>query len=181
MPNTKTICKRYHPAWKLLLIIAILATACGGRTTPQAEGAYRALKRIEGATAVGVSKMKYDELLQNAAAELLILADLTPNSQDTLTLRHYQAAIKIYKDAGELWGEEISGARYGWIPEGKIYLESAGRRIAQTYHLSTDTVTASYETKFNVVSKGAISELWQRAGTSVQAGDSLIVARLRKM
>lgn len=164
---------RFH-----LVAFALAMTACGRTAPPRAERSYRALKQLEGATSVGVSKLKYDELLQNAAGELLILTELAQGSQDTVVLRHYLSALEVYKDAGTLWGEQVSGAQYNWIPAGKIYLEPEGERIAKSYHLAVDTVKVPGIT-FSAVSKNAIPELWQRAGKNLSAGDSLVVPRLR--
>lgn len=164
------------------VVLAFTITSCGRRAPSQAEGAYRAFKQIEGATDSGISKTKYDELIQNAAGELLILSDLAKATSDSLPLQYYQAAIEIYKDASMLWADEISNARWSFVPAGKFMLNSGGLRVSQRYHLSIDTIKyfSGHSDNYKVTSKDAISELWQRAIKKAHAGDSLVIARRPK-
>ena len=164
------------------IALAFTITSCGSKAPSQAEGAYRAFKQIEAATDIGVSKMKYDELIQNAAGELLVLSDLAKGTSDSLPLQHYQAAIEIYKDAGMLWADEISNVRWSFVPAGKFMLNSGGMRVAQRYHFSVDTIKyfSGRPDNYKVTSKDAVSELWQRAIKKAHAGDSLVIERRPK-
>jgi hypothetical protein len=161
--------------------LVLFAGACA--STPiqvPGEAVYRAFKQIGGATAIGVTKPRYDELLQNASAELLILADLAPDSVDAPTLRRYGEALEKYKDAGVLWAEQIDDARYDWIPKGRIYLESAAQDVASRYKLPTQTHKGPYAGgSFETVSSTSIQALWELAHADVRSADSIVVSRLR--
>lgn len=84
----------------------LMCIGCGvSAVPPVTEPAHRAVKRISAATAIGVNKAAYGELLQDAAAELLILQDLAEGTADTIPLRLYLQALDKYKDANSLWAE----------------------------------------------------------------------------
>jgi hypothetical protein len=162
------------------ILVAMSVWALGGCALPnrQVRGAtaYHAFKRIEGATAVGVTKLRYDELVQDASAELLVLKDMSRTPSDLSLVSRYAEALQAYRDAGVLWSEEIEDARYDWIPKDRIYLESAGFEIAARYGLARMTHRAPYTgASFETVPTSSLQTIWARAEARVSSGDSLIV------
>lgn len=158
----------------------VLAVGCTKAAEPNiSEASYRAFKRLSGATAVGVTKLKYDELLQEASAELLILADLAPGSADTAALERYVAALEKYKDAGVLWAEQIDGAQYDWIPKGRIYLEPEAAAIAERYNLPTEAHKTRFGSSFRSVASTSIQVLWELAKADAVGADSLVIPSIR--
>jgi len=167
---------------RLIAAVSLLAAAGCAQSMdrPAAESSYRAFKRIAGATATGVNKPSYDALRQDAATELLVLADLAPSTGDTAVLRHYAAALVKYKDAGALWANQISDARYDWIPAGRIYFTD--RALVARYKLSTESHKMPYTgTPYETVSSESIQTIWALAKADCDSADQRVVAKLSKM
>lgn len=161
-------------------IAAVLTTSCERPRPVRSEPVYRAFKNIAGATAVGVTKVRYGELLQTASAELLILADFTRGTPDTLVFPHYFEALTKYKAAQTLWDSQIENARYDWIPRGQIYLEGDGNGIASRYDLKVTESKMPYShATFKTVPSTSIQQMWELAGADMALGDSLVLLRLR--
>jgi hypothetical protein len=72
-------------------------------TTRTFEQVYRAGKVIEGATATGVTYVKYGELLQGLSTELSIAKDQPLNEADKKLVALYDGALVHYRVAGTLW------------------------------------------------------------------------------
>lgn len=161
-----------------LSLSGLLFVGCIRNQEIPAERSYRALKAIEGATAVGVSKPRYDELLQGAFSEILMLRDIAA-PEDSATYRRYLEALAIYKDAGSVWDEKINDAKYDWIPKGRIYVEGSVEGIARKYKLPQDTIRTSFGTKFVSISEESIPLIWEQATAAVSAADSVVVKKLR--
>ena len=156
-----------------------LLAACQPAGRPVSEATYRAFKGLEGAIGIGVSKLAYDEHLRSAAAELLILADLSADTEDSLALRHYGEALLKYKDAGTLWTEQIDDGRYDWIPEGRIY--NTHTDIAARYSLETQSHKMRYSgTTFTTVAATSIQIIWERAGVDSDSAHNVVVNQLRR-
>lgn len=149
-----------------------------------AEGTYRAFKMLQGATAVGVTKPRYDELLQRISGELAILASLAVDSSDTVTLRRYTEALQKHKVAGTLWSEKIENVgettsmwRYGSIPTNHFVIRTEGEalRILRHYGLTPRRLNEYWTS----MPETSISALWQQASTDIAAADALVVPLLR--
>jgi hypothetical protein len=156
--------------------------ACAPKVPSKAEDAYKAFKLIDGATAVGVNKMKFDELIQSASSELLILADIAKGTSDTLPLRYYQSALEIYKGAETIWANKVENSRWSFVPEDKIMVNADGEQVAQSNHLKVERIKYSTNKSdtYGVVSGDAIPQLWQLAKKQALVADSIVVARRPK-
>jgi len=140
---------------------------CASPSRPaSADGAYRAFKRIGGAIAVGVEKPRYDQLLQDASAELLIFRDLAMDGTDSAIVRSYGLALEKYKDAGLLWAVQISSPIYPSVIE----------TVASRYHLP-QLMEHTTETHFRSIAAGGIQLIWEQAATDVRAADSVFLTR----
>ena len=64
---------------------------------------YRATKAIQGATMAGVNYIKFGELLQNFATELLIIKDNIETDKERLIFYKYDNIYNTYKDSYEFW------------------------------------------------------------------------------
>jgi hypothetical protein len=111
---------------------------------------------------MGVSKPTYDALLQDAAAQVLMLRDLVAEPSDSAIFRHYATAVEKYKDASTLWSEQIDDARYDWLPKGRIVLNNPA--IAERYKLATTSHKMPYSgSEYRTVASESIQEIWASA------------------
>lgn len=150
------------------------------RDVVQAGNTYRAFKRIAAATSVGVAKVRYDELTQDATTELLIFSDFARDQSDSLAIHHYSAALQKYRDAGVLWGEEINNAPYSFAQgPGEISLETTpAYEIAVRYNFPI-TINKTYPPASRRISSSSIQALWQLAVADEAGADSVVLKRLR--
>lgn len=163
-----------------LAVVALLVGCAAGGRTPVALETYRAFKAISGATAVGVSKVRYDELLQNAATEILILSDLASSAADSAILQHYSQALDNYKDAATLWAEQISTSQDEWMPEGRIFLTGAISPLVAKYQLETASHTVPRtNSQFQTVPSSSIQTVWLQAGREQASADSVLLPAIR--
>jgi hypothetical protein len=157
-----------------------LLAACSPKESIRSEPTYHAFKAIAGATAMGVTRVRYSELLQNASTELLILSDFAKGTPDTLTATKYAAALTKYKAAQTLWDSQIENAKYDWIPRGQIFLEGEGPEIAAQYSLTTTERKMPYTgSVYQTVPSTSIQQLWELATADTEHADSLVVARVK--
>ena len=164
-----------------LVLGAVLCLAACRQPTDRvaSESLYRAFKRMSGATMMGVSKMSYDAVLQDAATELLVLSDLAPSTGDSAVVRHYMGALEKYKDAGSLWATQIEDVRYDWIPKGRIYITNPA--IVSRYKLPTETHPSPSGGKpFETVSSESIQAIWSLAKADCDSAEGLVLPKLRK-
>lgn len=166
---------------KSVLIACVCVSSCARQPErPVAEASYRAFKKIAGATAMGVNKLGYDALLQEAATELLVLTDLQSSGVDSATLQLYVSALDKYKDAGSLWAEKIDDARYDWIPKGRIYLTNSS--MASRYGLQVDTHKMPYTgSRYETVPETSIQQIWLLAEADADSASRTVIARLRSI
>jgi hypothetical protein len=164
----------------LFLICSLNALACRTKEARDpAEDAYRALRNIAGATGIGVNKPNYDALLQEAAAEVLILSDLASSAADSSIFRHYASAVEGYKDAGILWAEQIDDAKYDWIPKGRI--SAPDPALIARYKLVPATHKLPYTgTGYQTVPATSIQEIWAVAAAAADSANTLLIPRLRR-
>src|SRR5688572_29723901 len=64
---------------------------------------HRAARSIDGAIAVGVSYVRFGELLQVFATELLLATDRAANDADRALVAAYSEALDAYKDSAAVW------------------------------------------------------------------------------
>ena len=162
-------------ALPICLVAAVLVGLGCASKDSQLEGAYRALKMIEGATSVGVAYLRYAELVQIASGELLIAKQRASSQRERECVVRYERALGTYKDASDLWPEKIGGAKYSsLVPEGKIYVAGKVAEIVGRYDLPTEHGTG-YAASLTFVSEDAIQLLWVKAKNQVASGDSLLL------
>lgn len=160
-------------------IALICAVACSTDVRrPASEPAYRAMKAIAAATSVGVNKMAYDELLQRAMTELLILNALASGTPDTLVATGYAAALERYNDAKVLWDEKVDNARYSFLPADRIFQSDS--TLARKYGLEIRAHAWSGSSGFYfTVPETSIQTIWSKAELQTVRADSIAVAALR--
>jgi len=78
---------------------------------------YRAAKAVHAAIAVGVSYIKFTELLQEFATELSILRDKTVIVEEVALAGLFEKALSAYHDSRVLWGHKIRASDDLWENE----------------------------------------------------------------
>jgi len=160
--------------WYLPLAIGLLLSigSCVDKQASQIDGAYRAIKMMEGAIGVGVSYARYGELLQDASGELLIAQQRATSASERAAVARYSRALSHYNDAYVLWTEKVDDAKYSFIPEGKILVSGKVATVVKQQWLQTEERRIATST-FSFVSEDALQLLWSRAGQETARADSL--------
>jgi len=99
----------------LCLLVVSVSAACGitdtitGQkiTTTTFEPVYRAAKTVQGATASGVTYVKFGELLQGLSTEIGIAKDKSLTSNDKLLLEVYEHVNEEYQKSQSFWKLKI--------------------------------------------------------------------------
>jgi hypothetical protein len=76
-------------------------------TTATFDAVYRAAKSVQGATASGVTYVKYGELLQTFSTELEIAKDHELNTSDKKLLQLFQEAYVAFHDSHTVWAAKV--------------------------------------------------------------------------
>jgi hypothetical protein len=119
-----------------VLLVALLNSSGCGRGINQAkfEGVYRAGQGMKSATDVGVTIVKYRELLQVFASEVAMAEAKPANAREKAMVANFTEALVNYRDAATLWAAKID-TRNAAIPTTTI---PEGPGIVDKYGLVTD-------------------------------------------
>ena len=158
----------------VVLLGFVLLEGCSSKVDQKKyENLYHAAKAIEGSVAVGVDYQKFGELLQNLSTELSIAndkatfsiaSDKAKSDSEKELLKNYLDALAAYQESALVWKNKIDGARYDWIPKGRIYVENELRPIIAKYSLSIEShVMRSTGHKFETISGDAVQVIWAKA------------------
>jgi len=129
-------------------------------------GVYRAAKAMEGSVGVGVTLLRYRELVQALATEVSIANDRAATTLEREMVGHYAAALKAYKDAGTVWEVKLQGA-----DKVTISVNPELKRIARDkdYTISGTGTGDSFTFPLD----DAVQSLWQTARRHLAEGHRL--------
>ena len=113
---------------RIILLFALLsfASACSTETQKPTvapkpaidqtkfEALYRSAKSLQGGMTVGVSYMKFGELLRGLATEISIAKDKATSSNEKELVGLYAEAFKTYQDSYTLWNRKKDHPDYYW-------------------------------------------------------------------
>ena len=97
---------------------------------------YRSARSVEGAIAVGVSYVKFGEILQVFATELLIAKDAAKDDSDRALVAAYAEVLDVYKDSAAIWKQANESAGEEWM-KGRTFVTETLQPIATKYKLPT--------------------------------------------
>lgn len=138
------------------------------------ENLHRAAKAIAGAIAVGVNYQKFGELLQNLSTEISIANDKAKSDTEKELLKEYLNVLITYHESATIWKYKIEGARYEFIPSGRVYVKSELQSIISKYSLPTEShVTRIIGYKFETISENAIQLIWGKAHERLEKATKL--------
>lgn len=101
-----------------VVVSMLLASGCA---TPPVEHRlaplYRSVRALDGAAEVGVNMLRLSELLQGAAAQMVIANDLVLDNDEAAVLKSYAVALAAYKAVSDKWQEQNAQAGKNWDNE----------------------------------------------------------------
>lgn len=165
------------------IIIMLISFALFMGCTPKIdqkkyENLHRAAKAIQGATAVGVSYQKLQELLQNLSTEISIENDKTMSDLEKELLKGYVDVLMMYHESFIVWEHKIEGAKYDWMPSGQIFVEEVLRPIISKYSLPTKQhVSRTTGSKFDIISEDSIQVIWGKANERLEKTTKLYLGQ----
>jgi hypothetical protein len=136
---------------------------------------YRSLKAIEGATTVGVNLMKFRDLIQDAATEVLITKDKALNASELKVHAQFVEGLAAYQYSAQLWQLKNQASEEQWKGEIPVLFEGVDdptmEAMVVKYSLATtDRVLPLIDKKYKSVPAETPQLLWQKAATLVDAG-----------
>lgn len=150
-------------------------------TTATFDPVYRAGKAIEGATAAGVSYVKFGELMQGFSTEIGIAKDHRLNEADRRLLAVYEKAFEHYQASAVLWKFKLDA---GDAFKGEIPVEIDGKQLIPletltgTYKLTVEARTMSYTGKrYKAVPGDSAQRVWQTASATLQEATEIFYGR----
>lgn len=114
---------------------------------------------MKGATNVGVTLIRYRELLGTLASEVAIAADGAKRDNEKEMVGMYAAALMNYKDVATVWAAKIqhgSESLPAYLPEVD--------EIATKYRLPKEP---------NLSADNAIQSIWSEAGKNIDTANAL--------
>ncbi|HWW85258.1 MAG TPA: hypothetical protein VNZ26_16730 [Vicinamibacterales bacterium] len=113
----------FRAHWSKTLIPLVMAVACGrSPVRPQIEPGkldtlYRSIKAIEASTGVGVTYVKFGELLQAAATEVSIARDKATPGIEASIVADFDHVLDAYRDSATIWQRKNEDTGTGaWKP-----------------------------------------------------------------
>ena len=133
------------------------------------ENLHHAAKAIQAATAVGVTNLKFVELLQGLATEISVAKDIAKSDLEKELLKGYSDILVTYHESATVWNHKIKSLRYNWIPSGQIFVEEELRPIIFKYTLRTEQHIMKYsKQKYDIISEDSIQVIWGKANDQIE-------------
>jgi hypothetical protein len=145
----------------------LLVVSCSRRVDQHKfESVYRAGKAIEGSLAVGVTYMKFTELVQSFATEVSVAKDKAANPAERQLVELYGEALTGCTDSLTVWKLKIENPRDTRID---VSDNADVRGIIDTYAIQ-DGDPHAYS---NLEPSGAMHLIWARVGAKLAAANRL--------
>lgn len=161
-----------HRRTLLLLLVVGIAASCG-INQKEFEPLYRAGKDISGATEVGVTLLRYRELLQALATEIKVAEDKASSAKEVAFVSAYKDALVAFRDAETMWRAKIDLASV--TPRG----EPARIILAGPSEEFFGALVDKYKLRLSVDAENKITidemqqEMWKAGGNSLAAGEAI--------
>jgi hypothetical protein len=146
-------------------LICLLAVSCaGGVNKERFDDVYRAGKAIEGSLSVGVTMLKFAELVQEFATEVSIASDKAESRAEKEMVGHYAEALSACQDSLTIWNTKIK--KRGNLD---VSVNPELRRIVDAYPIQGK----GGKEYFNFDPDAAIQVIWSQAGGRLAAANRL--------
>jgi hypothetical protein len=142
------------------------------RSSTDYAAALRSLRKLEGATEVGINFQEYGRRLVDVKAEVDEALRGAPEGGATIEIR---SALQAYVDAGQAWGElQQRRSRYpSLFPDNDAMADA----LQKKYSIPTETVNTSGGSipPFRAMSQNVVlSTIWKAAKNHIQQAENLI-------
>lgn len=125
---------------------------------------YRAAQDMQGATAVGVTLIRYRELLGTFASQVAQARDHVRSDRERLMVDQYAVALACYLDAAALWDAKNEHA----MKEGFLYLDFLPNSDTLIKKYGLRVQPSPYRPELQVLhAEDAIHDIWRRAGQAL--------------
>jgi hypothetical protein len=148
------------------------------------EPLYRSAKAIQAATGVGVSYLKYSELVQAFATEHTVANDKASTTEADRIVDLFRNALKAYQDAGALWRHQIEFGKYEDMYSGGVGYSIKGHtepelvRIVEEYKIPIRDGKLKYsQGAYQAIPKNSMQAVWPVADKRMNAAVEAYVAK----
>lgn len=153
----------------IMTVLLFTQTACArGIDQAQFEGVYRAGQGMKGATVVGVTLIKYRELLQSFASEVAMAQDKAKTDREKAMVGSYTEALANYRDAATLWASKIERGS-DTIDEAVL---PGGAGFTAKYTVQTATPVPEHPEYRTVSADAAMQAVWWKAGQNIDLANA---------
>lgn len=152
--------RRIHRQRLAAALFIVVMAGCTPKVDQQKfEPLYRAGKVISGAATVGVTKLKFGEMLGQFATEVSIAKDKATNQPEMNLVRTYTDALAVYQDSATVWDAKFNPSQRSD--------DSEIQRIAATYGLPGGVIgdPIDYDR--------ALQVLWTQAALKLRVADGI--------
>lgn len=135
------------------------------------EPVYRSAKTIQSSIEVGVTYLKYGELLQAFATELSMASDKISTDEERRIGTLFAGVLQVYRDAGSLWKNQIENAQYEDLFDGGVNYSLKGlapdgelKRIVDLYKIPIRNGRIKYSGgSYQALPKNSMQIVWVSA------------------
>jgi hypothetical protein len=121
---------------------------------------HRAARSIDGAIAVGVTYVRFGELLQVFATELLLATDRAKDDADRALISAYSEVLDAYKDSAAVWKQANESSSQDWM-KGRTFVTEPLQTIAQKYKLAVKQERiGTTEHTYSSLDPDAMQKIW---------------------
>jgi hypothetical protein len=173
MPNSIYLKRKY--IFTGLLVLLLFAQACSeqfdrGKFAP----VERAAREVKGSVAKGDYGL-FAGRLQRLADEIEALKGNTTSAREGELLDAYVFLYSIYHDGLLLWKYRTEFTRYGFVPQGLIYVGQDIEPIVERYKLETKShVYEPTRQRWKSIPSDSIRFVWASADSQLEKIDFLL-------
>ncbi len=148
----------------LIFVIAVACVSCSSVDRERYKEIYEAAKAVDGAIENKKTYSEFTTLFQKFSAEISAAKDSVKSDGEKKLLNAYSELFETYQDGFLLWEYRVRSSIYGWIPEGRIYLEPGIKYIAEKYNLQKQSHVLEFTNHhWESVSADSIQVIWEKA------------------
>ena len=152
-------------------LLGMLTGCTRGIDQQKFAGVYKAGQDIKGATSVGLTLVRYRELLGTFASQVAQAKDAAKSEHEQLMVSQYENALSNYSDAAKVWGAKVEHGATLLIQE-----FPEGPELATKYNLTMHPAELRPEVKM-LYADEAMQEIWQRAGQHLAMANTMYTGK----
>jgi hypothetical protein len=140
------------------------------------EAVNRAAKSMEASITVGVNYLKFQQLVQDLATEVLIAKDKVSSQDEKKLLGIYSEVVATYQDSAMLWNRKIEGPSRE--EGGTLYIildqdnDQEVSLVAEKYNLAT--TTSNTGTWKMIPTDASMKAIWAAAHDELEEANTIL-------